>query len=215
MQFFPVLLLAFAVSIDSFNVGFTYGLRKVQIPFHAIIIIACCSGLALYFASILGVYMGTFLSPSISSTVGGIILILLGIWALVQFFKTSKDNQAVDVSTEKVEKVLLKLEWKSAGIVIHILKKPLTADLDHSGKITGFEAVLLGMALSLDALGAGIGSSMLGFSPLILAITVGVMSAFFAAAGIRIGASLSSIKWIKQFSFIPGILLICIGLWKI
>ena len=40
MMFASFLLLAFAVSLDSFSVGFTYGLRKLKIPFKAILIIA-------------------------------------------------------------------------------------------------------------------------------------------------------------------------------
>ena len=39
------ILLALAVSLDSFSVGFTYGLRKMRIPFKSIMIIACCSAL--------------------------------------------------------------------------------------------------------------------------------------------------------------------------
>ncbi|MDI5788515.1 hypothetical protein PO124_09275 [Bacillus licheniformis] len=52
---------------------------------------------------------------------------------------------------------------KSLGIVIHILRKPTSADIDKSGIITGIEAFLLGFALSIDAFGAGIGAAALGF----------------------------------------------------
>ncbi|WP_062355195.1 sporulation membrane protein YtaF [Bacillus kwashiorkori] len=210
MDIFVLLLLALAVSIDSFSVGFTYGLRKMIIPFHAIVIIACFSSLSLFFASVLGKYIGKILSENVSNTIGGIILILLGVWALFQFFREHKEEVVTNES-----KVLFKLEMKSIGVVIHILKKPMSADLDRSGSIKGLEAVLLGIALSLDALGAGLGASMLGFSPILLAITVGIMSAGFAFIGIKIGASVANVKWVEKFSFIPGLLLILIGLWRI
>jgi len=213
LDLFPLLLLALAVSIDSFNVGFTYGMRKVKIPLHAIFIIACCSAFSLYFASIIGSHFGKILTPHLTETIGGSIFILLGAWALLQFFRTADDKTD---SIENVhEKVLVKFELKSIGVVIQILKKPMTADLDKSGSINGYEAVLLGTALSLDALGAGFGASMLGFSPILLAACVGLMSAIFATTGIKFGATLGSNQLFKHFSFIPGLLLILIGIWKI
>ena len=35
---FSLLILAFAVSLDSFSVGLTYGLRKVKIPLKSILL---------------------------------------------------------------------------------------------------------------------------------------------------------------------------------
>ena len=39
-----VLLLALAVSLDSFGAGLNYGLRNIKIPIGSILIIALCSG---------------------------------------------------------------------------------------------------------------------------------------------------------------------------
>ena len=91
----------------------------------------------------------------------------------------------------------------------------MTADLDRSGTINGFEAILLGTALSLDALGAGISASMLNFSPLLLAVVVGIMCACFVTSGLIFGKLVGKTKWSKSLSFLPGVLLILIGLWKI
>ena len=60
-----------------------------------------------------------------------------------------------------MKKLLFNWEIRSLGVVIHILKKPTRADFDRSGIITGLEALFLGVALSLDAFGAGIGAAML------------------------------------------------------
>lgn len=85
----------------------------------------------------------------------------------------------------------MNFEIKSLGIVINILKKPMSADFDNSGTITGVEAIVLGFALSLDAFGAGIGASMLGYSPLFLTIAVIIMSTSFVSLGMVGGALLS------------------------
>ena len=162
-QLFSLILLALAVSLDSFSVGFTYGLRKMRIPLKSIIIIAFCSAATLMVAMFLGHLLQQFMSPEFAEKIGGIILIALGGWVIFQFFQSDKEKEVLPH-----EKVIVNFEIKSLGIVINILKKPMVADFDKSGTITGVEAFMLGLALSLDSFGAGIGAAMLGFSPLYL-----------------------------------------------
>lgn len=209
VHIFSLILLALAVSLDSFSVGFTYGLRKMRIPFKSIAIIACCSAITLMIAMMLGHMIVQFLNPSIAEKIGGIILIALGGWIIYQFFHPEKEKDVLPH-----EKVILNFEIKSLGIVINILKKPMVADFDKSGTITGVEAIMLGLALSLDAFGAGIGAVMLGFSPLYLAIAVALLSSALVFLGIQLGSNLSQKPWLRRFSFLPGIVLILIGIWK-
>jgi putative sporulation protein YtaF len=207
---FSIILLALAVSLDSFSVGFTYGLRKMRIPFKSIVIIACCSAMTLTIAMSIGHLLQRFLSPVFAEKMGGIILIILGVWVIYQFFRSEKEKDILPH-----EKVIINLEIKSLGLVIHILKKPMSADFDKSGTITGVEAIMLGLALSLDAFGAGIGAVMLGFSPGYLALAVALLSSLLVFLGIKLGSYLSQITWLQNFSFLPGVLLIIIGVWKI
>lgn len=206
---FSLILLALAVSLDSFSVGFTYGLRKMRIPFKSIIVIASCSAITLIGAMALGQIIEAFLSPVMAEKIGGIVLVLLGGWILYQFFRPEKSKD-----TLPHEKIIVNFEIKSLGIVINILKKPMSADFDKSGTITGIEAFMLGLALSLDAFGAGIGAAMLGFSPIALAVTVALMSSLFVSLGMKMGVLLSKNTILQRFSFIPGLLLIFIGIWK-
>ncbi|WP_174729608.1 sporulation membrane protein YtaF [Mesobacillus harenae] len=206
---FPLLILAFAVSLDSFSVGFTYGLRKMAIPLRSIAIVAICSAVMLVAAMAFGSFLENLLTPKMAERIGGIILIMLGAWILFQFFRPEKADGVGQ------EKMIIKYEIKSLGIVIHILRKPMSADFDRSGTITGIEALMLGIALSLDAFGAGIGAAMLGFSPFLLAISAAVMSSLFVFLGLKAGGVFSHMSWAQKCSFIPGILLIFIGIWKI
>jgi putative sporulation protein YtaF len=210
-QYISLLLLACALSLDSCSVGFTYGLRKVHIPIKSIIVISICSATVLVLAMAVGYAASSFFSPGVATKIGGIVLIAIGIWVLIQFFKSDKssDEQLVE------EKTLVNLEIKWLGIVIHILRKPTVADIDKSGTITGIEALLLGISLSLDSFGAGIGASLLGYSPFLMALFITVMGSAFLMLGIRMGKALSSMKWLQRLTFLPGILLIIIGIWKI
>ncbi|WP_078545163.1 sporulation membrane protein YtaF [Litchfieldia alkalitelluris] len=212
VQYISLLLLAFAVSLDSFSVGFTYGLRKMKIPFKSIVMIACCSALTLLVAMVVGNTISTFLSPQFAEMIGGAVLVLIGCWILYQFFKPSSDSSNEE---GKQKKTLVKVEIKSLGLVIQILRRPMEADFDKSGTITGIEAFLLGIALSLDAFGAGIGAALLGYSPWLMAIFVAFMSSLFVMTGIRCGRFLSEMKWVEKFTLLPGVLLIVLGIWKL
>lgn len=210
IQLFSLLLLAFALSLDSFSVGFTYGLRKMVMPFKSVLIIACCTAVSLLIAVTIGHWLSGFLSPHITSGLGGVILMGLGAGVLYQFFKPEKEKDL-----EKGEKTIVKIEIRSLGLVINILKKPMSADFDQSGTITGVEALMLGFALSLDSFGAGIGAAMLGYSPIYLALAVSVMSPLFVLLGIKSGTLLYRFDWVQKLTFLPGILLILIGVWKL
>jgi putative sporulation protein YtaF len=209
-QLFSLLILAFALSLDSFSVGFTYGLRQMVMPLKSVLIIASCSAISMILAVSIGHGLAKILSPSITASLGGIILIALGAGVLYQFFRPEKEKDKLEH-----EKTIVNFEIRSLGIVINILKKPMSADFDKSGTITGIEALMLGFALSLDSFGAGIGAAMLGFSPYYLALTVAIMSSLFVLLGLKCGAFFHRFEWIQKFTFLPGILLMMIGIWKI
>ncbi|MCA1318665.1 sporulation membrane protein YtaF [Bacillus tianshenii] len=211
IPYISLVLLAFAVSLDSFSVGLTYGLRKMHMPLRSITIIACCSAVSLLLAMFVGTILTTFLSHAYAESIGGGILILLGVWVLYQFFKSNASEDPTLIG----EKILFNLEIKSLGVVINILRKPTEADFDRSGSITGLEAFFLGIALSLDAFGAGIGAALLGYSPWIMAVSVALMSSLFVISGIKLGRIFSGVSWMNKFSFLPGVLLIIIGIIKI
>lgn len=213
MVHLSLILLSLALSIDSCSVGFTYGLRNLRIPFKSILVIMFCSALVMFISMEIGLMLQNVFSPSFTKLLGGFILISMGIYIIVQYFLNSTDE--IEDLENNIEKILFNLEIRSLGVVIHILHRPTKADLDKSGGINGLEALLLGFALSLDAFGAGIGASLLGYSPIILAIVTAVMSGSFLYFGFKMGATLSKWKWLQKCSFIPGIILIIIGLTKL
>mgnify|MGYP001252649551 CR=1 FL=1 len=207
-EWLALLILAFAVSIDGFSVGFTYGLRKLKLPIRSLIIIATCS--AVFFLAAMGVgsMIEALISPTIAEKLGGIILVIIGLWIVYQSRRTNKK------STHKKEHTLVHVEIKSLGIVIQVLEKPIVADLDKSGTITGIEALILGIALSLDAIGAGISAALLGYSPFFMSLSVAMMSSFFVLTGLKFGSFFSKLSWVEKISLLPGCLLMLLGVLK-
>lgn len=205
-----LIILAFAVSLDSFTVGFTYGMRKMGLPIRAILLIACISATTFFISMMIGKAISWFISPYFTEILGGVILISIGVWVIYQFFRSDNHGEI----NEPKDPYILKLEIQSLGIVIQILRKPMTADIDKSGTINGIEALLLGLALSLDAFGAGVGAAMFGFEPLLTAGVIAFMSSSFLWIGLKSGFLLSYWGWLHRLSFLPGVLLILIGVMK-
>ena len=112
-------------------------------------------------------------------------------------------------------KEVLYIELKRLGLVIQILRKPSIADIDRSGNISASEAVLLGVALSLDAFGAGIGAALIGFAPMLTSVVIALASGTFLATGLRIGYKYSDLSWIQRLSVFPGFVLIIMGIMKL
>ena len=195
-----LIFLVIAVSLDGFGVGVTYGMRKIHVPYSALFIIMLCSGIFVLLSMTIGNMLSTFISPQIAKIIGGCILISLGIFSLFNIIRERKNG---NVSQE--ERNVLKT----------VLTNPNLADLDHSGTISTHEALLLGLALALDAFGAGLGASIIGYSPLLTTILISCMSGLFLFTGIKTGLFLAKSEQLQQMTFIPPILLIFLGFYNL
>ncbi|MGG1518558.1 MntP/YtaF family protein [Paenibacillus oryzisoli] len=233
-----LIILAFAVSLDGFGVGVMYGLRKIRIPLVSIGIISLWSGIIILASMQIGVLMSSYMSPGMARRIGALILIGIGIWALIQTWQGQKAQetsagQAREASVSAVQgasagtaeqpipldtlqrtKEILNIELKRFGLVIQILRTPSIADVDKSGNISASEATLLGLALSLDSFGAGIGAALIGFAPILTASVIAVASGAFIAVGLRIGLKYADMTWMQKLSILPGCVLILMGLIK-
>lgn len=207
-DFISLLLLGIAVSLDSFSVGLTYGMRNVSIPIKSIVIISSCTFFILLLAMGIGSIIEMYISYHTAEKIGGIVLIIIGIWVLIQFFTSNSDE------TKQSKPKLIEFEIKSLGLIIKILKKPMEADIDKSGNINSIEAFLLGLALSLDSFGAGIGAALIDLPPILFSFIVTLSSALFVIAGINLGRVFRNLTWFNKFSFLSGIVLIVIGILK-
>nr|WP_150959531.1 sporulation membrane protein YtaF [Aneurinibacillus sp. XH2] len=221
-----LIILALAVSLDGFGVGITYGLRRIRIQAFSIIIIAICSGLTILLSMQIGGLLSRLFSPSAASALGAFILIGIGIWSLYQMLsKKDESNENSDSgkpehepavsSSAHVNKAIVRIELKRLGLVIQILKTPSAADLDRSGGISPSEAALLGLALSLDAFGAGIGAALLGYNPYVTSAVIAISSGLFIAAGLYAGLRFAGFGWMRKLSLLPGCFLIMMGISKL
>ncbi len=213
-----IVFIAIALNIDALSAGISYGIRRIKIPFSSILIISIISMVAISLSMLSGQFLTVFLPETFTQLAGGIILIILGSWAMYQFFKeldNGKDEPIPEESEHIKQKPITVIKINFLGLIIHILKKPYKADLDKSGVISYGEAVLLGIALSMDSMAAGIAISLFGYSILKTTALVGLNYLIFTFMGLSIGDRLNRSFMGKYIQALPGIILISLGLTKI
>jgi len=220
LEIFSILVLAFATSLDSMMTGVTYGLRKIKIPISSLLIIGVASTISVSTSMVLGGLAAKFLSTELAEIVGGLILIVIGFWILYQSIKKILVDQALGseiVFSDHVieDEPIFKFRIKSLEIVIKILNEPIRADFDYSGEISMIEAVFLGLALALDALGVGFGAAMASYDPFLTSITVGVVTFICLSAGLYLGKRLDLERMNNKTILLPGIVLIILGIFKL
>lgn len=198
-----LIFLIIAVSLDGFGVGITYGMRKIHVPFIALSIIMLCSGVVVFTSMTIGNFLSTLITPRGAEIFGGVILISIGIFSFWNIYREHSNGVEQEPSENKLDDIKT------------VFKTPDKADLDYSGVISINEALLLGLALALDAFGAGIGASMLGYSALLTTLLIAIMSGLFLFSGIRLGLYLSTKKRLQRMKFIPPLLLIILGITNI
>ncbi|MFD1167695.1 sporulation membrane protein YtaF [Oceanobacillus caeni] len=195
-------LLVIAVSIDGLGVGITYGMQKIKVPIWAILIIMLCSGTVLLASMTIGNFLEKFISVDIAQSIGGVILISLGLFSLINIIRSNLNKgkkMEVNHSSSKLKDITT------------VFATPHKADLDKSGNISIGEALILGFALALDAFGAGIGASLLGYIPWVTALLIATMSGIFLFSGMKIGIFLAKHEKLQKLSFLAPAILIGLG----
>lgn len=207
IYYMNLLFIVIAVSLDGFGVGISYGMRKIRMSITALFIIMFCSGFIVLTSMSIGHVVRLFVSEKLTSMFGSIILIFLGLFVLFSVIRTKINEEKNNVKEERQQGKL--------GHFKSVISEPHRADKDQSGTISAPEALILGIALALDAFGAGFGAAMLGYSPIVTTILIASMSGIFVFSGMKIGYLLAKNVVVARLIYIPPILLICIGLYNL
>ncbi|NHM26131.1 sporulation membrane protein YtaF [Desulfofundulus sp. TPOSR] len=214
MELFTILIFALALNMDAFATGVAYGVRGIRLPFSSVLIISLMSVTAISLSMIAGNLVAQAISISFARRLGGIILILIGLWIMFQALREGKKGVGPSACEEEPQTVV-QIRIRTLGVMVQVLREPHRADLDRSGVISAGEAILLGLALALDAFGAGFAFSMLGFDLVLTALLVGAGHIITTYAGLLAGRGFGATALGRQFSALPGYILILLGLFKL
>jgi len=143
----------------------------------------------------------------------------VGLWILLQTW--SKKGSHIKPGEKSVGEhnpecqTILDFKIEAFGLVIKIMREPTVADFDKSGFISVKEALLLGLALAMDAIGAGFGAAMTGFTPLLTPLIVGIVKFLMVSLGVILGRRYA-VNWLgNRAAVLPGWVLIMLGVARV
>ena len=200
-----IMLFSLALSVDGFGVGLSYGMQNIRIDRLPFLVICLSSAVAVTVSMLIGNIVASFLPLARAQQFGAITLIIVGGWLFIQ-------NLTLNIMPAR--KVF---EFKTPNLrfVINILREPGQADFDRSGVIDIKEAFFLGLALAMDAFGAGFAAALSGFDLLLTPLAVAVAKLILVSAGQWIGTHFALNKVNGMASLIPGCIIMSLGLLNI
>lgn len=214
------LLMAVALSLDGFGVGLAYGLRRIRIPMGSLIVIALCTVFAMGISMLFGNWVTLWLRFIPARLLGAAILLTLGTFQLSRSIWNRKREifpQAVPAMATVIQQPVLepvfRFQLSFFGLVIQVLKTPDIADVDGSGGISLRESILLGSALAMDAFASGIGAAMAGVTLSVIGI-VALTQIIMLRLGQQMAGKIPE-SWTTKAEYLPGAVLILVGLGKL
>lgn len=151
--FLPGLVLAAALTTDSFVAGLGLGAQEIRVPFFSALIVSVMGTGCLAASLLLGDLLEPVLSQSAAKTVS--FLLLFGLGAFKFFESTLKIALRRHGGRGSVRFTALGLQF-----LLAVYACPEEADADHSKRLGALEAVSLGVGLSVDSLAAGLGAGL-------------------------------------------------------
>lgn len=196
MQLFSSSLFAVSASLDALIVGITYGIKKVHIGFWTNLLVSLITLAGTVVSIGLGLKLAPLFPAKAATLAGSAILILLGGYYILKFL-----IQAVKKYLANRQLTATEMQKTSAAPVRETL--------------TLRETVLLGIALSVNNMGIGIGASIAGLELLPTAAATFLFSVCFLYLGNRLG-KIRLLRIADRFADpLSGLLLIGLGIFEL
>lgn len=206
---FPQLfLLITALSLDAFAASFVYGTDNVKIPAVSVAIISGLSTGILLFFLLLGKWFGALIPPNVTAVLSFLLLFLLG---LVKLFDSTLKSL---IRRSKSSSKKLCFSISDVNFILTVYADPATANREDIAILSPFEALSLGIALSLDSAAAGFGAGMM---VLHLPATI-LLSLALNTAAVLLGSWLGRVivkRSNLELSWLSGLLLILLACSKL
>lgn len=209
MELYYVLLLGISMSADAFFAGTAYGFKGIHLKGSSSMLIGMITGLCTALAMVSAQQLGRFLDTHIAMLTGAVLLLGIGFWNLFYEYFTRK------VLANCEDQVPARVAIPLGRMIIYIMVKPEAADIDHSQDISPREALLLGLALSIDNMIAIFAASLIGALPFYTPVLTGIAQ----VALIFVGAGIVKVCCINNgegyWPYASGIILVILGLLRL
>jgi putative Mn2+ efflux pump MntP len=180
-------LIAMVSNLDNASVGAALGMRGRRVPIGPNALIAGITMAGTAGAMTSGRVIARLLPSGLANGLGAAIVIAIGIGTLITALGALR--RSADPRTRPVRQ-------------------------SASGTRTAVswgEAIALGVALSLNNIGSGIGAGIAGVSPLLTTVLAGAFSLVVVGGGSRVGRSLGRLLVSGRDSVVAGAILVALG----
>ncbi|OFW82460.1 MAG: sporulation membrane protein YtaF [Alicyclobacillus sp. RIFOXYA1_FULL_53_8] len=193
-----ILAIAIASNLDNAGVGIAYGVRKIRISSVPNLVIAIISGLATYLSGYVGDILTHYVPAKMASWGAAAVMIGVGLWVMAEPLRNRR-----------------RVRRESENVVTRILRDPVQADFDKSSTIGMLEAVVLGVALAMNALVGGFDAGVLHIGILWTALMVALFSFVLLGLSAHLGSRYAADTLGAKATYVAGFLLILIGLHQV
>ena len=204
MNIFSAFIFALVVSIDNFTVGIAYGVKKIKINLSSNILIGLISSLGTLLSMTLGLVIIKVISAKTANLFGCVILLTLGIYFLIDFFKKSFKTNGSRQQNEH-----------DYSVYQALLNYPEFGDVDKSGSLDAKESILLAFALALNNFGLGIGVGITGINIFQATILTFIISIISILIGYIVGQKYLSRLLGDYANLFSGCLIIILSIYEI
>lgn len=201
-RFLYTFFIALSNNFDNIGARIAYSIRGVHISLPVNLWISAITFGISFGAAFAGTEAAGLISRTAASLIAMALLSAIGIWMIAgpHLKKRNGNNGACAPAGPK---------GKGAR---RVLLEPESADLDNSKHIDFREGTLLGVALSMNNIGGGVGAGMMGLNSFLVGALSAALSFLALWAGNYASAFFVNRGLSRKASFAAGLLLIAIGI---
>ena len=199
--FLSALLYSLSSNLDNLVIGIAYGVKKIKIGITPNLIIATVTSIGTLISMSVGKFISGFLPTSLTNMLGAVIIMLLGLYFLIQsILKLIPKSYSNSLALKNVDEIMDYAE---------------KSDSDNSGTLNIKEAFVVSLGLMLNNLGTGLAASITGVNVSITVICTFILSIALLMLGKSIGHNILGSICGKYAPLISGVLLIILGIFEL
>ena len=198
-SFLSAVINSMSSNLDNFVIGIAFGIKKIKIGFLPNLLIALITVAGTVASMYAGKIAASFLPRGLTDLLGASIIILLGLYFVLQSFSNLLNRK------KRIRSIAL----KDADSMIDYAQD---SDKDVSGSIDIRESAAVGCGLAFNNIGTGIAASAAGVQILQAAVCTFLFSIFFLILGVYLGDRIFGRVLGKYAPLLSGILLIALGI---
>ncbi len=192
------ILFSISANIDTFVLGLSYGIKKQHISLFTNFIISLITFLGTLLSIGLASKLTLLISLPVARVAGSTLLLLLGLYYCLKYLL-----HQIHSSQEDESPMAVSLEADAF---------PVTSASANSAPLTGGETIALGLTLTMNNAGMGIGASFAGIHLLLTSCFTFLFSALFLIAGNHLGSLFSDSFLFRLGDLICGLIMILLGI---